>query len=69
MHVQNHLKGENFEVQHQHEYENSKAKIKWFKNKERNEDKKFDASEAWVTLVVFGEYVEKTEFGKICDSS
>lgn len=47
MHVQNHLKGENFGVQHQHEYENIKANIKSFnsRNKERNEEK-FDVLEA-----------------------
>lgn len=70
MHVQNHLKGENFEVQHQHDYENTKAKKSFNnRNKERNLKKKFDALEVCVTLAIFGEYVENTEFGKISDSS
>lgn len=44
MHVQNHLKGENFEVQHQLEYERVKAKIKFCS---RNEEmKKSDGLEA-----------------------
>lgn len=49
MNVQSHLKGENFGVQH--EYENVKANIKSFnsRNKERNQEKKFDVLEACVT--------------------
>lgn len=53
MHVQNHLKRENFEVQHPtevYEYENLLAKIKSFnsRNKGRNEEK-FDVLGACVT--------------------
>lgn len=66
--MQNHLKEKTLKFSI-NKYENTKAKKSFNnRNKERNENK-FDALEVCVTLVIFGEYVENTEFGKISDSS